>query len=161
MILSPTSEKLKCQVLHGNECFGFCAGFVVGQKHVSPTVEPFDSGILTLSRSVWLICFSGASPAVVVFAAELEQPGSDSPWLHGIPHLWRGEGPAAEIHSQTWQVRGSSASSALLGGFAATTDCRRPGRFSAFLSAGYVVIPGLLLNVETSCSLIVCWLFGS
>lgn len=91
-------------------------GFVVEQKHVSPTAEPFDSGILTPSRSVWLICFFGASPALVVSAEELEQPGSDSPWLHGIPHLWWGEGPASEIHSQTWQVRGNSASKALLGG---------------------------------------------
>lgn len=79
--------------------------------------EPFDSGILTLRRSVWLIYFFGASPALVIFAEELEQPGSDSPWLYGIPHLWRGEGPAAEIHSQTWQVRGSSASRALLCSF--------------------------------------------
>lgn len=152
IILSPTSNKLKCQVLHGNEYFGFSTGFVVEQKHVSWTEEHFDSGISTLSRSVWLICFFGASPALVILAEELEQPGSDSPWVYGIPHLWRGEGQTSEIHSQTWQVRESSASREVL---AATTNCSRADRFSVFLSAACVVTSGLLLNMETSCSLFV------
>lgn len=67
--------------------FWFLYWICGGIENVSLTEEPFDSGILTLFRSVWLICFFVAAAAVVVFAEELEQPGSDSPWVHGIPHL--------------------------------------------------------------------------
>lgn len=43
--------------------------------------------------------------ALVVAAAELEQLSSYSPRVHGLPYLRWGEGSAAEVHSQAWQVR--------------------------------------------------------
>lgn len=43
--------------------------------------------------------------AMVVTFKELEQSGSHPPWLHGLPNLRRGQGPTAQVHPQTRQVR--------------------------------------------------------
>lgn len=43
--------------------------------------------------------------ALVFPAAELEQLGSYSSRVHGLPYLRRGQGKAAEVHPQAWQVR--------------------------------------------------------
>lgn len=49
-------------------------------------------------------CVCGVCVALVVPAAKLEQPGCDSPGVHGFPHLRRGQSSAAEVHSQARQV---------------------------------------------------------
>lgn len=43
--------------------------------------------------------------AMVVSLKKLEQSGSHTPRLHGLPNLWWGQGPAAQVHPQAWQVR--------------------------------------------------------
>lgn len=43
--------------------------------------------------------------ALVISAAELEQLGSYTSWVHGLPHLRWGQSSAAEVHPQAWQVR--------------------------------------------------------
>lgn len=43
--------------------------------------------------------------ALVIPAAELEQLGSYSPGVHGLPHLRWGQSSASKVHSQAWQVR--------------------------------------------------------
>lgn len=52
-----------------------------------------------------LVLFGFVCVALVVPAAQLEQLGSDSPWLHGLPHLRWGQSAATEVHPQAWQVR--------------------------------------------------------
>lgn len=53
----------------------------------------------------WIfVCVCGVCVALVVPAAKLEQPGCDSPGVHGFPHLRRGQSSAAEVHSQARQV---------------------------------------------------------
>lgn len=35
---------------------------------------------------------------------ELEFPGSDTPWIHGFPHLWWSQGSTTQVQQQAWQV---------------------------------------------------------
>lgn len=35
---------------------------------------------------------------------ELEFPGSDTPWIHGLPHLWWSQGSTSQVQQQAWQV---------------------------------------------------------
>lgn len=62
-------------------------------------VEPLAS-IYSLLFSLSCVCV-----ALVVPASKLEQLGSYSPRVHGLPHLRRGQSTTAEVHSQAWQVR--------------------------------------------------------
>lgn len=35
---------------------------------------------------------------------ELEFPGSDTPWIHGFPHLWWSQGSTSQVQQQARQV---------------------------------------------------------
>lgn len=35
---------------------------------------------------------------------ELEFPGSDTPWIHGFPHLWWSQGSTTQVQQQARQV---------------------------------------------------------
>lgn len=50
------------------------------------------------------VCVLVCCVAVVVSFEELEQSGGHASWLHGLPHLRRGQGSTAQVHPQTWQV---------------------------------------------------------
>lgn len=46
--------------------------------------------------------------AVEVTHNELEPASSDSPRLHGLPHLWPGYSSSGTLPAQTWEVRTST-----------------------------------------------------
>lgn len=58
----------------------------------------------SLSLSFLCMCVC-VCVALVIPTAELEQLGSYSPGVHGLPHLRWGQSTAAEVHPQAWQVR--------------------------------------------------------
>lgn len=46
----------------------------------------------------------GVFSAMGIHFKELEFPGGDTPWVHGLPHLRWSQGSATQVQQQAWQV---------------------------------------------------------